>query len=724
VIGAHFELVACLGAAPERCDEAAARIGDLGWSHFLRGAPVDGLEPEAASVWNHLSCADGRGAACAALAGQRLAREVPDRLRAATLHLRACALGEASSCDLLDLTRPADLDAAWLRLSDGADWSTPKPPAAGIPPAADGPELRIAARACDNRAEDLSACLDFAADYWRTLAAPTDRRASEDALDRLCPVGIEGSACALNADLRADDVLEADLQPTRALLDRLCTEDGSARACVLLGGLLELGRASPYGTPASRRALQRGCDAGDAAACARLTHAYRTPLAVSSEARCQRAIGGGQDDPRTCTETATMLQFGVGLDKDVERAEQLRRQACEAGDAAPCAWFANAAWTAGSALEAHTWYDKACVAGDGAACGVVGRMAMSGDQGIAYNASVGIPRLKRGCELGGRNACYEFGYNHSQGRGVPDDPHAAWRRYLQACGMGHLRACGSLGVLLLEGRGTVQNVAHAVAVLTYACERGDGPACRNLSQTWATGNGVEVNAARARWAAERGCALAHAGSCQDLEALPPGPSEPVPAAPLPDLVPLPVTTDILSGANVAQAGVSTPTASPSRYELPTLARRMAISVALGSQRSWTAANQATSLRLGYAYLFPWVGVAGTLDWVSDDRVRPRQARSYWRFDLWVDGFVHVDLGRYLELWAGLGAGIGGYRPEAGRNRDVSLAGGAHEYVQLDLRLGRVRVGVRVEQQQLGQDPTVLRLDHVTGFYGVLGFGGG
>lgn len=717
MIGAHFDLVDCLGGELTACESAATRLDHAAWASLLRGAPTPGMDETERLTWSYLACADGVGTACAAVADERLSRPVPDRLRAATLHLRACALGVSDSCALLGLSPPASLDESWLRLSDGEAWSS-------TPVAAAVPELRIKAWACDNRREPLAACLDFAAAYWRTLGAPEVRQQSERALQTLCPTGREGAACALKADLYANRVLDPRLDPSMTLLDRLCADDGVARACSIAAGLLEIGRASPYGTPASRRRLQRACDATDTAACNRLTAAYTTPLAVATEARCQRALGGGHDDPRACTETATMLQFGVGLPKDPERADELRRAACAAGDADPCAWFGLEAWNDLRFLDATAWYDRACAAGHGASCGVVGRMAMSGEHGTVENLAVGIPRLRQGCELGGRNACYEFGYNYSQGRGLPTDPHIAYRRYLQACGMGHLRACTSLAVLILEGRGTVQNPAQAVAVLGYACTRGDGAACRSLGQLYATGTGVPADPEHARWASTLGCELGHPGACTDLAALPAGPATPLAYGELPALVPLPVTTEILSGANVAQPGSYGAPADPDRYTLTRLAQRMVVSVSAGGQRSWTADNQATALRLHYAYLFPWLGVGGTLDWVSDDRWRPRLARTYWRFDVWVDGFVHVDLGRYLELWTGLGLGIGGYRPEPGRRRDVVLSGGAHEFLQLDVRIGRVRVGARLEQQQLGQNSTVLDLDHVTGVYGVVGFGGG
>jgi hypothetical protein len=69
---------------------------------------------------------------------------------------------------------------------------------------------------------------------------------------------------------------------------------------------------------------------------------------------------------------------------------------------------------------------------------------------------------------------------------------------------------------------------------------------------------------------------------------------------------------------------------------------------------------------------------------------------------------------------GGGGGLGLYREGPGKVNEALFSGGVKEFVQFNVFLETVVVGVRIEQQQLFQEHPAMPLDHVTAVYAVFG----
>jgi TPR repeat protein len=80
-----------------------------------------------------------------------------------------------------------------------------------------------------------------------------------------------------------------------------------------------------------------------------------------------------------------------------------------------------------------------------------------------------------------------LGLMYYRGRGVPQDPGEAARRFRQAADQGDATAQFYLGVMYSEGRGVPQSYAEAAEWYRLAAERGDAPAQYNLALSLAKG---------------------------------------------------------------------------------------------------------------------------------------------------------------------------------------------------------------------------------------------
>jgi len=333
-----------------------------------------------------------------------------------------------------------------------------------------------------------------------------------------------------------------------------------------------------------------------------------------------------------------------------------------------------------------------------------------------------VPRLQKAVGWGVRNAMLHLGHARVDGAGISRSDSEASTLYLRACSLGDHWACGSLGALVVYGRSKVTDVNSGVALLQFACEMGDATSCLELGDVFQTGRGaLPKDEGKALWA--------YGVCCQDLEdeecceaedelIYTTGSDAQTPTtAPLPRLKPL-STWSTPSPTVVVTKEKPGPRPGPSPQPISLGGTSLSLHFGAGSQRSWTEANQASAWRIGVLWRVRMLGLGAELDWVSDNRWRPKVARDYWRMTGFLNARVLLPLGRGFTLGVGVGGGLGGYRPGPANFDPIQLSYGAQEFLTFGWGSRGFMASIRLEQQQLFQsDPG---LHHNTAILGMLG----
>lgn len=308
--------------------------------------------------------------------------------------------------------------------------------------------------------------------------------------------------------------------------------------------------AAPGCTPASLRNLQRGCDQGSAAACARLGTAYyegRDDKGQSVDLdleKARRAFEGAcsRDDAASCASLGDMLGKGEGGPADKARGVSLHRRACELGAGPACA-KAAVAYRDGTAVPkspelAATSARKGCDKGDSASCALFKELATvegSGGAGMTAEAKQAMDQ----CEAGNGSACFDLGLRYDDGKGLKVDKTKAAAMYKISCEKGDSRACHNFGVMLIDGEGVPRSIVAGLKVLDLLCQKGQSKSCDVLvsklnkacladepSSCTLVGRfllqgekGLEVNLVKGVEYLRRACRLGSNDGCEDLRKL-------------------------------------------------------------------------------------------------------------------------------------------------------------------------------------------------------------
>lgn len=403
----------------------------------------------------------------------------------------------------LPLVRPSSvwpwsrlLVVGWAVLAGCATSGPPRPTAAVAAPA---PVASVPGPCAD--AASCRAALGEARRQTNPSSCEAQRRG--ELARRACEVGVAEGCTLLGREP------ETEPATARGLFERGCA-GGDAEGCARHALMTLLGEGCERDTAAGQAELREACERAPASACG---------LAVSSlvaEARqrdaepewewlalfAQRGCDAG--DGAACRMLGDVFYAGHGVSADLEKAAELYARACEGGDGQACAQQgmllpANAVETHGRADDLFT---RGCDLGSAEACrlivlktlgnhGDVGdgnvRRALfrhACDQGAAVGClalydllreqpaepgtSLQLPALlKRACRLGEAQAC-EF---------LEDVARTAQPR----CARGSAAACGVMGVLLLSPPTVGGEAAEGLRLLRRACAEGDTASCSLLN---------------------------------------------------------------------------------------------------------------------------------------------------------------------------------------------------------------------------------------------------
>jgi TPR repeat protein len=234
-------------------------------------------------------------------------------------------------------------------------------------------------------------------------------------------------------------------------------------------------------------------------------------------AACEQGCAKGR--AADCRDAGLMHLQGIGVERSPERARDLLRKACDAGDAPGCTGLGallleGGATTARPAAEVRAIFGKACDGGDAMGCN---NLANLYDSGPDRDTARAWALYMNACEHGSGMACSTVAKAFDAGKRVPRDPAQASRHFARSltilqgdCDAGNPRACGQAGWLHERGLGGPKDVAAALRGFQAGCDGNDGPSCYNLAMARRSANPGDPTIAALL---AKGCQLASREAC-------------------------------------------------------------------------------------------------------------------------------------------------------------------------------------------------------------------
>lgn len=253
------------------------------------------------------------------------------------------------------------------------------------------------------------------------------------ACDYRCRGKKEPEACAVGASkFYKGDGIKADPKRGEELV-RLACELENADGCVYLARV-DKDKADEL-TAKATTYYERDCTADQALACielalrvggfdlARAKTEYKKGLDLAL-AGCETGDGA------LCFAASKILDSNdLGIDKDVMRAAELRKRACESGHASTCMRLSA---ETDKAEKREPLVDKACTLGLLKACSTLAQ-----DNAATSKTPRGVKAIKRACELGDGEWCVRIGEDFAKN----DEKEKAIEMFTKACKLGAEMGC-------------------------------------------------------------------------------------------------------------------------------------------------------------------------------------------------------------------------------------------------------------------------------------------
>ncbi|HTE56774.1 MAG TPA: caspase family protein [Kofleriaceae bacterium] len=331
------------------------------------------------------------------------------------------------------------------------------------------------ARARVASAREVAGGRGVVADPTTPLSA-RETRAGAAALEAACTGGTDAEACALIGGMMVrGEGVETDPRRGWAILSKTCT-GGSARACCAMA----VASYDPHEAhePAEAATCATACDRGSAPACRAMEAMRRAggprasnPKAAEHSRRARQLDDKGcrAGDAAACHGLAEML-LDDGDAAATARARKLLVRACDAGLGRSCELGARASGYSGR--DAQRLLEKGCEGGIARACASLASVffeadGRSPDPGRAYESQ------RRACEQGIAASCRACADGAEEAR----QPFGAAPCLQRGCDMSDASACMRLGAMYENGEGVAQNATMAIGMYTRACARGNRTGC-------------------------------------------------------------------------------------------------------------------------------------------------------------------------------------------------------------------------------------------------------
>lgn len=172
-------------------------------------------------------------------------------------------------------------------------------------------------------------------------------------------------------------------------------------------------------------------------------------------------------------------------------------------------------------VESKPYAEKACTAGNLAACKLLGLLyenGLGGTQDFAKASSL----FQRACSSGSAqnpDACSYLGVMYTRGIGVTQNYAQAAALFQKACTAQYWDGCWMLGALYQQGMGVTQDYTQARGLYQKACDQGDMLGCVYLGGLYLNGTGVTPDAGQTLALYQKACDGGATVGCVRLGAL-------------------------------------------------------------------------------------------------------------------------------------------------------------------------------------------------------------
>lgn len=360
------------------------------------------------------------------------------------------------------------------------------------------------------------------------------------ACDLLAPSGensdAEAPEAAATADAPADEPSSEKPEPEPEPEKPVCTktdvaaceaacEAKDANACTMAGSQYEHGRSGvviDY-TKAGKH-YDAACKLGDTEGCgnAGFFHLFglgrEENLDKAQELfkdACAKKSGAG------CYGMALLVfDSRVGETFDLPKALAYEQQACDLGELQACSdlgtWYRTGSGVEKDTKKARTLFESACTDDIHFGCEHLAWAQVDGNLGFAADAKAGFAEMSRVCEIPFPHACGSVGMMLHDGIGTEQDLAKAREKYKYACEHAEVHSCGSLGNMMVHHQGGDKDVDGGMELLEKACTRGAGVACHSLGMLHARGTVVDQDIVKAEAYLSIACEQNYSWACTDL----------------------------------------------------------------------------------------------------------------------------------------------------------------------------------------------------------------
>jgi TPR repeat protein len=307
----------------------------------------------------------------------------------------------------------------------------------------------------------------------------------------------EAAACEAG-DAAACAKLQTDL-------DKGCAA-GAGKSCRLLALFHLAGRSGAVDKPASLRLYTKGCASGDGQSC-RDAAAFQPE---TPEADQLLQTGCDRGDGWSCSELVAALRTAgrdpARSDTAFRRALQLFEKACESGQAEGCMGVGHMHGSFAPPDEAKATryyrravdeYEKACEKADAVSCFKLA-LAHHEGRGVETDFNRNLALMTRSCGLGYADACAEEAAAYKTSEATDDDAKAP-ALYERAClaGVQRRQPCKESGFLYVDGDHVPADKPKGLQLLLRACALDEVSSCLKAGSLLKEGDGVPADAAKA-----------------------------------------------------------------------------------------------------------------------------------------------------------------------------------------------------------------------------------
>jgi TPR repeat protein len=173
-----------------------------------------------------------------------------------------------------------------------------------------------------------------------------------------------------------------------------------------------------------------------------------------------------------CTDVARLYEDGSVVARDENRARELYRSTCMAGEPGACVRLGQ---VPGNSADTMRLYEQACTESVTLGCAKLAALyAGSGAKGATADLPKAVSLYERGCKAGDGAACAGLAEMQRLGRGTPRNEGRALTLYERACDGKVASACTQAAHMYRQ----IGRSSTAQDLYKRGCDLGDVAACR------------------------------------------------------------------------------------------------------------------------------------------------------------------------------------------------------------------------------------------------------